>query len=323
MIDSPERIWNADETGFSMGSKASTVVGPTRRGSTSSQVPHASGGSSKQRSTVMLCGCADGRMMPPFYVYPAPKPRGYNPLSGVPEGSSFDYTKKGWMDAIALRAFVQHFDLHCGRERRVVLLIDSISSHVDFQAFQDAKERGTELYRIKANATHVMQPLDKGLFWPLKTRWNQVVRKHSQEHPGLSIGKETFAEKLQEAFLLFYKPPTVINSFRSSGIFPVDSSVITLDHVKPVLTFAVCEEHEGPSSNATTVTQTHSISDENTGAAMALRSLEDALSTPLREKYQKRIQEGYDVVGLSPLFDTYKKRYDKSCMKTTSILDAT
>lgn len=77
LIDKPSKIWNADETGFNMGSNKSKVIGPIRR---DLGVPHISFG--KQRLTVMFCGSASGQMMPPFLVYPEPKPRGYNPLNG-------------------------------------------------------------------------------------------------------------------------------------------------------------------------------------------------------------------------------------------------
>ena len=72
-----------------------------------------------------------------------------------------------------------------------------------------------------------MQPLDKGVFGPLKTKWHLVSRKYTRENPGKCIGKENFAEKLTEAYLQFYKPLTVMNAFKASGVYPVDSTVIT------------------------------------------------------------------------------------------------
>lgn len=64
-MDKPDKIWNADETDFSVGSVASKVVGSTS--STQSQIQHIAGGHSKERFTVMFCGCADGIVMPPFF----------------------------------------------------------------------------------------------------------------------------------------------------------------------------------------------------------------------------------------------------------------
>jgi hypothetical protein len=98
MLDTPHLIWNADESGFTMGSKPGSVIGPSRQ-SNPEPVPHLSGGSTKQRLTVMFCGNAEAQMMPPFFVYPQPKPTAYDPMLGSARGSTVVYTNKGWMNA--------------------------------------------------------------------------------------------------------------------------------------------------------------------------------------------------------------------------------
>ncbi|KAH3860091.1 hypothetical protein DPMN_022984 [Dreissena polymorpha] len=48
-------------------------------------------------------------------------------------------------------------------------------------------------------------------------------------------------------------------------------------------------------------------SKEELGVQSALRALEKALSTPTRQKFEKQIKEGYDIVDRSRCFDVYKK----------------
>lgn len=79
MLEKPHKIHNADETGFTIGSKTGVVVGPTRQKYTD-DVPHLSDGSTKQRMPVMYCDSAEIVVLPPFYVHPAPKPIAYGPL---------------------------------------------------------------------------------------------------------------------------------------------------------------------------------------------------------------------------------------------------
>jgi hypothetical protein len=141
------------------------------------------------------------------------------------------------MNAKTFFKFLQHFDKYACPDRPVILLIDSVSSHIDLDVFTFAREKGIELYRLVPNATHFLQPLDNGVFGPLKKSWYQIVRKNTKENPDKSIGKENFAAKLQEAFLNFYKPLTVVNSFKSTGIFPIDRSKISESHLKPAMTF--------------------------------------------------------------------------------------
>ena len=315
LLDKPARIYNADETGFNMGSKKSKVIGPTRR---DLNATHISGG--KQRLTVMFCANAAGQMIPPYFVYPEPRPKGYNPLNGSLEGSQIAYTPKGWMDKTTFSRFMNHFDQHAGSERPVVLLFDSVSSHVDHEVFMKAKSLGIELYRIVPNATHLMQPLDKGVFGPLKTKWHMMARKYTRENPGKCIGKENFAEKLKEAYLQFYKPLTVINAFKSSGIYPVDSTVVTRDMLKPSLPYL-----EDESSHVEIDTEKNIESNPNEKietekqkmAQGALEVFESTLSTPARQRYTKRMEEGFDIEGLSPCFDVYKKNMVKPTHQET------
>ncbi|XP_062593403.1 uncharacterized protein LOC134254888 [Saccostrea cucullata] len=307
LIDKPNKIWNADETGFNMGSNKSKVIGPTRR---DLGVPHISFG--KQRLTVMFCGSASGQMMPPFLVYPEPKPRGYNPLNGSLDGTDIAYTKKGWMDRATFSKFVDHFDRHAGVERPVLLLFDSVSSHVDHDVFMKAKSKGIELYRILPNATHLMQPLDKGVFGPLKSKWHLTSRKYCRENPGKTIGKDNFAIKLSETFLQFYKPLTVINAFKSAGIYPVDSTVITREMLKPSLTYTDDEAANVCIDIEETRTDSQEESGEQEKAKGALEVFQNTLSTPVRQRYAYQIEEGLDLERQSPCFDVYKKLHEKA-----------
>jgi hypothetical protein len=159
--------------------------------------------------------------------------------------------------------------------------------------------------------------MDKGVFGPLKSKWHLTVRKYSSENPGKSITQENFAEKLTEAFLLFYKPLTVINAFKSSGIYPVDSSAISSETLKPGLTFT----NESTTSTEQTIcvesmpTKEPETSQQS-NAQGALEALESAPATPVRLKYKERINEGYDVEESSPCFKVYKKFHSKTLSKS-------
>ena len=161
-----------------MSSNKCKIIGPTRRDKC---VPLISSG--KQRLTVMFCGNASGQMMPLYLVYPELKSRGYNPLTGVLEGSDIAYTPKEWMDKTTFSKFLEFIDKNAGTERPVVLLFDSVSSHIDHDIFMKAKSMNIELYRIVPKATHIMQPLDKGAFGPLKLEWHLTTKTYARVYP--------------------------------------------------------------------------------------------------------------------------------------------
>lgn len=166
-LDKPERVYNADETGFTMGSKSGQVIGPSKK-LQKEPVPHVTGGRSKERVTGMYCANAEGTILPPFFVFAKPKPKSYDLLAGSHRYARAEFTDKGWMDAETFRKFIQHLHTHAVKERPIVLLIDSVGSHVDMEAFSAAKALGIEIYRLVRNATHLMQPLDVAVYGPLK-----------------------------------------------------------------------------------------------------------------------------------------------------------
>lgn len=89
------------------------------------------------------------------------------------------------MAAIRLRIvkkFEQdHFDKYAGQERPVVLLMDSVSFHLNMDIFSKAISLQIEMYRLVPNATLLIQPFDKGEFGSLKKQWYSTVREKTQK----------------------------------------------------------------------------------------------------------------------------------------------
>lgn len=81
-------------------------------------------------------------------------------MIGARRGSTVVYTKKGWMNSDALCAFYDNFDKYAGQERPVVLLMDSVSSHLNMDIFSKAISLQIEIYSLVPNATHLIQPLN-------------------------------------------------------------------------------------------------------------------------------------------------------------------
>ena len=179
------------------------MIGPTKA-THPNAIPHVSGGSVKQRLTVIYCASGDGTLIPPQRVYPEPKPTAYDHLINATRGTVIEYSPKGWMNTAIFSSFLDHLDKYAGEERPVVLLIDSVSSHINLDLFTKAKSMGIELYRLVHNATHLMQPLDNGVLGLLKKEWQITVKRDTKESPGESIGKKNFASKLAETQMRFF-----------------------------------------------------------------------------------------------------------------------
>ncbi|KAJ8304426.1 hypothetical protein KUTeg_018009 [Tegillarca granosa] len=262
-----------------------------------------SGSSTKLRLTVMFAASASGSIMPPFYVYPAPPPTGVNPLNCSLPGGFVAYTEKGWMNSQTFEQFLDHFEQHIVTEKPVVLLIDSVGSHINRTVFRKALSKGTELYRLVPNATHLMQPLDKEVFGPMKKQWYKTVGQHNRKHPGVIINKLKFAEKLKECYNDFYKPNIVVNSFCSAGIYSVNRDVITTEQLKTNLTFT--EPESSTSRSTATEPEIQPVKDQANPQPSTdvneevFKAYESVLSTPVKQKYERRLEEKFDIKDVS------------------------
>ena len=166
------------------------------------------------------------------------------------------------------------------------------------------------------NATHLVQPLDKGVFGPLKTAWYTTVRKNTRENPGQPIGKRNFVAKLAEAHLAFYKPSIIINSFRSSGIYPVSRAAVPNDRLKPSITYSDSKPVSGdltesPDTNSSKRNSRCSndgskVADDNKADEL-LKMYSAVLGTPMRERYDEKLNAGHDLNESSPGLMLYKK----------------
>ena len=103
--------------------------------------------------------------------------------------------------------------MYASDERPVVSLMDSVSSRLNINIFSKAISLQIEIYRLIPNATHLVQPLDKGVFGPLKKQWYATVRENTRTNQGAPITKINFAVKLVDTYLKFYKPSIIVGSW--------------------------------------------------------------------------------------------------------------
>lgn len=88
---------------------------------------------------------------------------------------------------------------------------------------------------------------------------------------------------------------TVINAFKSAGIYPVDSTVITHEMLKPSLTYTDKAANECAEVENETSTSSQEESEEQKKAKGAFEVFQSTLSTPVRQRYANQLEEGLDL----------------------------
>lgn len=209
---------------------------------------------SKSCTSIMVCGSADGVLLPPYVIYRSThlydtwKERGPcgPPCCSEPccsRGTRYNRTSNGWMDTATFREwFISCFLPHAKRlHGRKVLIGDNLSSHLDDDVLRLCQENNISFICLVPNSTHLLQPLDVALFRPMKEAWRFVLTKWKMENMRLTtLPKDAFPGLLNKALIRLdeAKPkktpsstvPTVetgsaikrnlMNGFKATGILP-------------------------------------------------------------------------------------------------------
>nr|CAI5833441.1 unnamed protein product [Callosobruchus analis] len=177
VLQSPARVYNADESGFVLCPQGGKVL--AQRGA---------------RNVYE----ASGEVAPPLVVYP------YKSLPAaivktVPDDWGVGHSDNGWMKS---ELFM------------IILFVDGHKTHITYELSNLCIKLQIILIVLYPNATKILQPADVACFKPLKNAWKVAVLKWRTNNPYLQLTKLHFAPILKEA-LLSLKKPSIINGFRA------------------------------------------------------------------------------------------------------------
>lgn len=229
IMDKPERVFNADESGvqLTMG-KAPRVIACKGDKRVYQQVP----AEKAETVSVMVAGNALGSFIPPMIVYKGAR---MQPQFGMkmPPGSKIALSQSGYFNSFLFMQWLDHF----GRFKpsgKVLLIVDGHRSHVSEDVADKAEKLEVELLCLPSNTTHELQPLDRTFFGPFKTYFNAEFQAHLRTHPGQSLRKgPAFETLLAAALQRASKPSTLVNGFRTTGMFPPSMAAIDEEAFAP------------------------------------------------------------------------------------------
>ena len=231
LTDKPCLIFNMDESGMPLSPKPLKILG--RRGIKN---PSAFTSSDKAQVTVVGCVSAAGQCIPPMVVWDRKQ---LNPAlaKGEIPGTIYGLTSNGWMDMELFHMwFKRHFLRYCPSARPVLLLMDGHSSHYSIDTIKLAAEDDVIVFVLPPNTTHMTQPLDKGIFGPLKNCWREECHDYLLSHPGSIITRYEFSQLFSKAWMTAMTMKNIRSGFATTGVFPVNRTAIQLPITSSVST---------------------------------------------------------------------------------------
>ena len=213
LLDSPDSIYNVDEVGFPLSDGPRFVL--ARRGDKTPQ--SLLGGSGRENITVQVCGSVTGEILPPYIVYKGKKLM-HDTTRGGPKGARYTVSLNGWMTTDTFLDWFESVFLPSipDRTKPTVLIVDGHSSHVAFQVRQLAVANNVTLLKLPPHTTHILQPLDVGLFKGAKEAWRGIVADHTRRNR-CNIRKSEFPGLLQILWKDGIKSNSLVSGFKKCG----------------------------------------------------------------------------------------------------------
>ena len=173
----------------------------------------------------------DGRVLKPWIIFKG-KVQQKAWFEVLKEGH-IAVSENGWTDNELGLAWIRKcFDPEtkiCQKGEYRMLLIDGHASHIATQVIDYCVSQKIILLCLPAHTTHLLQPLDVGVFAPLATAYKSHVQRITRLGASYSIDKTDFLEIYQQARHEAITPLNIRKSWTATRLLPF-SPALVLQH---------------------------------------------------------------------------------------------
>ena len=259
-------IYNADETGVGIVTKPGKVFAEIGRRNVYTITAAESG----KTHTVMSCVSASGSTLPPLMVYPRKRSVPDKMRAGVVGGTLFEVSDNGWINKEMFLVWLQHFVDSIPPVRPVLLILDGHSSHVTIEAIELPRSNDVHMLCLPSHTTHILQPLDVGVFKPFKAAFSKASHQFIMQNPGRVVTNDVLASLVGDAWPHAFTPLNIMAGIKKCGIYPFNPGEVLDRQVAPLKAA--------------------------TPPPPILNSPEVSVFSPEKQSlFQKRYEEGYDM----------------------------
>ncbi|KAJ6436237.1 restless-like transposase [Purpureocillium lavendulum] len=294
-----ENIWNFDETGF--------MVGYLQRGGfvwtfTDVDRPILCDSHDRVSVTTIETISAAGETIPPFIILPGVNIPGKWLANDLEGGAMLATSEKGYIsDRIALE-WLQHFEKKTrplDAEEKRLLLMDNCEAHYTSEFVSFCIDHNIDLFPLPPHLTHLLQPLDVGVFGPYK-HWHQHILHREVADGAYDFGKSDFLYHLQEMRNRTFKKTTILSAWEKTGLYPYNPLRV-LDSLQDSLSSLTPKVNE---SSLPGFVETH----KDTGPARSPHAFAERPATPPNQS-----------ANLSPTTPPTIRRFDWLSVCTPSL----
>jgi hypothetical protein len=216
-------IWNFDETGFAMGlCSTSKVITAAER----SEKPRRVIQGNREWVTIIETVSSKGVHIPPVIILKATNQQAaWYQEPALSKDWWIATSENGWTtDEIGLRWLKEVFEPYSRRYTtgaKRLLILDGHSSHLTAEFDNFCKQSSIICLCMPAHASHLLQPLDVGVFGPLKRAYGKLLEARmiaGNNH----IDKEDFLSLYPPARAEVFNSANICSGFAGAGLKPLD-----------------------------------------------------------------------------------------------------
>ena len=246
----PWRIYNVDETGMPLDPRKPRVI--TKLGTKKVRVM---GSGNKHQITVVACASATGHIVPPMVIFEG-KNLKREWLHNEVTGTVYAMSDKGWINAPLFNKWFDHFLRHAPPGRPLLLLLDGHSTHYKLDTISKAMKEQVIILTLPPHSSQDTQPLDAGVFGPLKHYWSRECHEWMAKNPHKLMSKVHFNSVFSNAWAKAAVPSNAIAGFKKAGIHPLNEEAIP-----------VYSQSSSTSNNSSASNHSNSITNSSTSSS--------------------------------------------------------
>ena len=119
-----------------------------------------------------------------------------------------------------------------------VLVFDGHATHMSLDVIKLALENDIHIITLPPHTTHLIQPLDKTCFGPLKSKYTSLIRAYQIVNPGKAISRKEFVHIFKGACNTGLSAENLQKGFRKCGIYLVNLTHSILDTASSVFSLS-------------------------------------------------------------------------------------
>lgn len=222
-------VWNTDETGLQYVVKGPRVVTSVGK----KYIYRRTYAERGETQTIIGCVCADGTWIPPTIIFKGIRWNELLKKDCLPN-TQVKLSTKGWINADLYLEWFQFF-ISSVKTRPIVLLMDSHAAHITPEVIELAVKNDIHLLTFPAHTTHLLQPLDVGVYKSLKSHWAKSMTDYMTEHPHDKPNRFNFFSIFNIPFINAMSTTNIQNAFKKTGIVPLNDKLIMTEATAPSL----------------------------------------------------------------------------------------